>query len=426
MFCMLHPHITPGARLWQTGLYLVALMLPAPLLAGIPASSPIAHQASTFAPSDNVTSSHNWVYYLVKPHDNLTSLFRRAGLTPHDVYNISHARGADHSLTRLRPGQQLGLLIVAGKLRQLRYAPSALRTLNMRWHQDHYQASWSEHTPTTRQRFLAGQIEQSLFVDGKAAGMTPAMVLQYANIFSWDIDFTQDIQPGDQFQVLYNEQWLGDQKIHTGHIVAARFISRHGHVLTAIRHTDAAGNSHYFTPQGDSMQKAFLRMPVDFTRISSGFNLARRHPLLNRIRAHTGVDYAAPSGTPIKASGDGKIIWLGHKRGYGRTIVLQHGGNISTLYAHLSKYHRSLKSGDPVSQGQIIGYVGQSGLATGPHLHYEFRIAGQHKNPITVTLPRANPIPSAEKQRFTEQAAHILTQLASYSSVQLASMEQAP
>jgi murein DD-endopeptidase MepM/ murein hydrolase activator NlpD len=231
------------------------------------------------------------------------------------------------------------------------------------------------------------------------------------DIFGWDIDFALDIQPGDEFNVVYEKQYRNNEYIGDGRILAAEFINA-GHVFRAIRFDSPDGEvGNYFTPEGRSMHKQFLRAPVDFTRISSGFNLARLHPILNRIRAHKGVDYAAATGTPIKAAGDGKVSFQGVQNGYGNVVILDHGAGITTLYGHMSRFTKGLRNGERVKQGETIGYVGMTGAATGPHLHYEYRINGGYKDPRTVPLPNAEPIPPAYAADFRHQADLMMTGL---------------
>jgi murein DD-endopeptidase MepM/ murein hydrolase activator NlpD len=237
-----------------------------------------------------------------------------------------------------------------------------------------------------------------LFEAGMAAGMTDKITMDMAGIFEWDIDFIQDVREGDEFTVIYEEIWRDGVKLRNGSIVAAEFVNQ-GKSFRAARYRDATGRTDYYTPDGRSLRKAFIRAPINFTRISSNFNPNRRHPVLNTIRAHRGVDYAAPTGTPIRAAGEGKVLSRGVQGGYGNAIVLQHGGNITTLYGHMSKFG-SYRVGARVKQGDIIGYVGKSGLATGPHLHYEYRVNGAHRNPRTVPLPPANPVPAEYQEDF--------------------------
>ncbi len=381
-------------------------------------ASDIADIAKT---EDNTPAEEtdNWISYTVQKNDNLTSLFKRAGLSATDVYNVSNATKEDNELARLYPGEKLSFSIEGGALKKVKYKMNALKTLYIESNPEGYTTRIDERTPITKQRFAEGVINNSLFVDANNAGVSSNLIMRFAGLFGWDIDFSQDIQPGDSFKIIYNEQYLDGKKISDGNIIAAQFTNQ-GETFTAIRYTDSDNNTSYYTPDGHSMRKAFLRMPVDFARISSGFTTARKHPVLNKIRAHKGVDYAASTGTPIKASGDGKVIWLGTKNGFGRTIVLQHGNNITTLYAHMSKYNSKLKQGSRVKQGQVIGYIGQSGLATGPHLHYEFQVNGAHKNPMTVKFPQAEPVAPKERLAFAATAKQIVAMLDNHGSTQYA------
>ncbi|GAA0795439.1 peptidoglycan DD-metalloendopeptidase family protein [Marinobacterium sediminicola] len=368
----------------------------------------------------------NWVEYPVKSGDNLTTLFKRAGLGPRDVYRISQAVSGSDALSRLRPGQTLAFLIEDGLLRKLRHAQDRLNTTLIELTDTGYQVQQLERTPESRTAYAEGTITRSLFLDASEAGLSNKTIMQLAEIFGWDIDFALDIREGDRFRILYEQDYLDDAPLDQSRILAAEFINQ-GKTFSAIRFTDSKGNSQYFAPDGRSMRKAFLRSPVDFSRISSRFKPERYHPVLGKKRPHRGVDYAAATGTPIKAAGDGKIIWRGTKGGYGRTIILQHGGNITTLYAHLSRYQKGLNNGARVKQGQVIGYVGASGLATGPHLHYEFRSNGVHKNPLTVALPAAEPVASEERAAFQAESERLLAVLNQHANIHLAlSDEESP
>ncbi|MCU7945715.1 MAG: peptidoglycan DD-metalloendopeptidase family protein, partial [Candidatus Thiodiazotropha sp. (ex Cardiolucina cf. quadrata)] len=241
-------------------------------------------------------------------------------------------------------------------------------------------------------------------------GLSERLIMQLADIFGWDIDFALEIRSGDRFTVIFQEDYLDGEKLRDGPILAAEFVNQ-GRTYRALRYTDDSGNSDYFTPKGRSMRKAFLRAPVDFRRISSKFTRERYHPVLGKKRPHRGVDYAAKTGTPIKSAGDGKIIHRGKKGGYGRTVIIQHGQTYTTLYAHLSRYNKKAKRGQKVKQGQVIGYVGKTGLATGPHLHYEFRVNGVHRNPLTVKLPAAEPIAKKYRAGFQMKIQPLLSKL---------------
>jgi murein DD-endopeptidase MepM/ murein hydrolase activator NlpD len=249
-------------------------------------------------------------------------------------------------------------------------------------------------------------IDGSLDEAGAKAGLSNDMINELADVFAWDIDFANNIQTGDQFTLIY-EEGSGNAG---NRIVAAQFVNR-GKVHTAIRYKDKEGIVSYYTPDGRSLRKAFLSTPIDYARVSSHFDPHRMHPVLNRIRAHKGVDYAARTGTPVKAAGDGVVTFHGNKGGYGRMIVLAHGEHYETAYAHLSNFRENLQDGEPVKQGDVIGYVGQSGLATGPHLHYEFRVDGEHRDPEKLDSKQAMRLPNGIWEDFHSQTVPILTQL---------------
>ena len=352
----------------------------------------------------------NWSSVTVKSGDSLSTLFQRVGLSARDVYRVTQATKKSNSLRTLFPGDTLDFVINAGQLQKVRLIKSPLQQIIItRQEQGPYKVETITRQPDIETLFIQGAISNSLFLDGQRAGLSQKKLMELTNIFGWDIDFALDIRVQDQFALIYEEKYLDDQFIGEGHILTAQFTNR-GKIFNAIRHSD--GN--YYSPKGYSMRKAFLRSPVDFFRISSKYNPNRKHPVLKTIRPHRGVDYAAATGTPIKASGDGKVIWRGTKGGYGRTIILQHAGIYTTLYAHMSKYNSKVKKGSRVKQGQIIGYIGSSGLVTGPHLHYEFRANGVHKNPLKVKFPNVKPLNKKQMKEFKPMANAILAQLQSY------------
>ena len=236
---------------------------------------------------------------------------------------------------------------------------------------------------------VQGTIRTSLGDAARKANLSEPLLDQLTQIFAWDIDFAINLHPGDRFTVVYEKGGFNG----ADDIVAAEFTNR-GRTYRAVRYIDKDGYANYYSPEGNPLQKAFLSTPVDFARISSGYSLHRRHPVLNRIRAHKGVDYAARTGTPVKATGAGAISFLGRKGGYGQVVIIQHGDRYETVYAHLSGYKGGLRQGSRVRQGEVIGYVGQTGLATGPHLHYEFRIDGMHQNPLTAKVSTSTPVKS--------------------------------
>jgi murein DD-endopeptidase MepM/ murein hydrolase activator NlpD len=253
-------------------------------------------------------------------------------------------------------------------------------------------------------------IDHSLFEAVEAAGGHDQTAVSLADIFGWDIDFVLDIRPGDSFAVTYQELYQDGVYVKDGSVQAASFVNQ-GREYLAVRYVDPEGTAHYYTPDGRSMHKAFLRAPVEFTRVSSRFNSARFHPILNRIRAHQGVDYAAPIGTPVRAAGDGRVRFMGLKGGYGNVVEIEHSRSVVTVYGHLSRFARGARVGQHVTQGTVIAYVGMTGLATGPHLHYEYRVNGIFKNPQTVPLPDAAPIDARWRADFLARSAPQLASL---------------
>ena len=268
-----------------------------------------------------------------------------------------------------------------------------------------------ERTPEVLERFASVTIDESLYQSALKEGISDSIIMDLVFIFGWDIDFVFDIRSGDSFEVLYEEYFYKGEKIKNGDIVVARF-KRGKKVFSAIRFfSSVTGTKEYFSTRGENIKKAFLKTPVEFSYISSHYNLKRKHPVLNKIRAHTGVDYAAPTGTPVRSTSSGTVSFIGNKGGYGKLIEIKHSEDYSTRYAHLSKFNPRLNNGSKVEQGETIGYVGQTGLATGPHLHYEFRVGGNHTNPLTVKLPDAKPISEVEKEEFFDHAIKMINRL---------------
>jgi len=352
-----------------------------------------------------------WHEITVQSGDSLARIFNKQGIPPRQLHDIIATGKIAKKLTNIYPGQKLRMRTTPEDgLLELRYEIDALNQVQVTRNEDGFAAELIQREPERRSMRAAGTIDNSLFLAAQQANLPENITMELAGIFGWDIDFALDIRQGDQFALLYEELYLDGERIGTGNILAAEFTNA-GKLYQAVRYTDQQGRTDYYTPDGRSMRKTFLRTPVAFSRISSRFSTGRKHPLLNRIRAHKGVDYAASRGTPVKATGNGKIVLRGKKGGYGKTIVIKHGSRYSTLYAHLNSYSRGLRNGSRVQQGQIIGYVGSTGLATGPHLHYEFRVNGVHRNPLTVKLPDAAPLPKKYRQEFRLATENLLAQL---------------
>jgi len=364
-----------------------------------------------------------WRTITVRSGDNMSIIFDRLHISPQQLHAAMQADREKRFLSQLHPGQQVQFQIRDNTLQAIRYELSEEKSYYVERQGDEFNSRIFEKPLETRLTHASGVITTSLFQSGQDAGLSDNIIMELVNIFGWDVDFALDIRKGDRFSLLYEQYYLDGEKLRDGRILAAEFTSQ-DKAYQAVLFTDPNGRGLYYSPDGRSMRKAFLRSPVDFRRISSKFQRERWHPVLGKKRPHRGVDYAAKTGTPIKAAGDGKVIFRGTKGGYGRTLIIQHGGNITTLYGHMSRYRSGVTSGSRVRQGQIIGYVGMSGLATGPHLHYEFRINGVHRNPLTVKLPNASPIPAIYKAAFEQQSRQLLAQLELFNNIQVAEADK--
>lgn len=356
------------------------------------------------------------VEFVVRRNDTLDRIFRHLKLNLTDLASIRELPGVQQQLDRLRPGDTIRLVHDEGLVQSLSRRISETEVLSVTRVDETGTAPFAAEVVATpvdiHESQAQGTIDSSLFVAARAAGVSPEIILRLANdIFGWDIDFALDIQPGDRFNLIYEQKFRDGGYIGDGRILAADFFND-GTVHRAVYFESADGKvADYYTPEGRSMRRQFLRAPLDFTRISSNFNPRRRHPILNMIRAHKGVDYSAPTGTIIKAAGDGRVSFVGTKGGYGRAVILEHGGGISTLYGHMSRFASGLRDGNRVKQGMTIGYVGSSGAATGPHLHYEYLVNGLHKNPRTVSLPDAAPIQEGYLAEFKSRSGLLLARL---------------
>jgi murein DD-endopeptidase MepM/ murein hydrolase activator NlpD len=272
-----------------------------------------------------------------------------------------------------------------------------------------------------QQQMKSGEIRSSLFAATDAAGLSDNVAVQLADIFAGDVDFHRDLRRGDKFTVIYEMFFHEGRAIKSGRLLAAEFINQ-GKSYRAVWFQDAEGKGAYYTPEGKNLRKAFLRSPLEFSRVSSGFSM-RFHPILQQWRAHKGIDYAAPTGTHVKATADGVVESVGRQNGYGNFIMLKHQGGFSTSYAHLSSFAGGLRKGARVRQGDVIGHVGQTGWATGPHLHYEFRVNDQVRNPLTVALPAALPVPAQQITAFNSVSARLAAELNLLKNTNLALLE---
>ena len=373
--------------------------------------------------TDQVTGG--WQTITVKTGDNLSLIFDRLHLSGADLDRILGLGGDTARLKRLNPEDSLRIRIEGGAFAELVHDFDLGHTLHVRNNDGAFTAETVVADLETRVVHASGVIQSSLFEAGQTAGLSDTAIMNMADIFDFDIDLVLDIREGDRFSVVYEEIYQGGKKVKEGTILAAEFVNQ-GKSIRAVRYEDRAGHADYYRADGQTLRKAFIRTPVEFTRITSRFSTKRRHPILNRIRAHKGVDYAAPTGTPVRATGDAKVAYVGWQGGYGHVVMLDHAGGYTTVYGHLSRFAKSVKQGASVRQGQTIGYVGQSGLATGSHLHYEFRVNGVHRDPLKVALPKSLPIGKNKRADFKEKTKKALALLHEASNLAAAQSRERP
>ena len=348
-------------------------------------------------PTQSIPSIQTKKIHTVKDGENLSLIFEKYKVPLNETYKI-YRKDSSNEVKNILPNDRIEFLSLNGKLQKIIIYKSPLLSYQIDLFPE-IVIDRTDKEPELIKSFRTGFIESSFYLAGLKSDIPESVIMDLAYIFAWDIDFVFDIRVGDKFKLLYETPFVDGQQIENGSILFAEFYNQNNR-FTAIRYKGKNKKWEYFNENGGSLEKAFLRAPLDFAYVSSHFNPNRRHPILNTIRAHNGVDYAAKRGTPIRATGEGVIQSAGWKSGYGRTIVIRHGGEITTLYAHLDKYHPGISKGTKVSQGQTIGYVGDSGLATAPHLHYEFKIGEKRTDPLKVTLPSASPLEQSNMDQF--------------------------
>ena len=384
------------------------------LMPGNEADPAIGAYGITGAPAEP-----DWHRVTVRAGQSLADIFEENDLSPADLQRALNSQNDASALRHIHPGDEFAFVKDAnGGLVMMRFDRGDAARVTLRFTPEAVTETVDERAIERRTQVGHGVLTRSLYEAGAQAGMSDTMIWKLANAFGYDIDFAQDLREGDSFSVIYDDVYREGEHLHDGDIIAATFINQ-GKRYTAIRYTNEKGESMYYSEDGRPLRKAFLRTPVEFTRISSMFSVGRMHPILGYMRAHQGVDYAAPTGTPIRSAGDGKIVFRGWKSGYGNFVIVQHNAHISTAYGHMSAFANE-KLGQHVSQGQVIGYVGMTGLATGPHLHYEFRVDGQHRNPLTVTLPKEEPLPPSQLALFKQKSGALLAKLKFVDGLKLA------
>lgn len=408
------------AALVALGLFRIAnndvATAPAPLMSTPAAiAMPDAAHEPVFEPEveENILPpAQPWLDQVVRRGDNLSLIFKRAGYTDRDVHRVVSQSTDGKLLERIYPGQTIAFQPDdTGALAAVRYIRSQLETVTYQRGEHGFESLVDTRSPEPREAWATGIISSSLFLAGQEAGLSQNLIMEMANIFGGVIDFVLDPRQGDTIQLIYEKLFLDGEVYQDGDIIAASFTNQ-GETFNAFRYTDSSGDVNYYNENGVSMRKAFLLAPVDFSRISSNFNLRRLHPIYKTTRPHRGTDYAASRGTPVYAAGDGRVSKTGYSKANGNYVFIQHGEQYVTKYLHLHK--RKVKTGQRVSQSQVIGTVGSTGAATGPHLHYEFLMNGVHRNPRTIhkKLPKAKSLPASEMPRFREAINETSTQLA--------------
>ena len=352
----------------------------------------------------------------IKRNDSLFSILKRLGIEEKNIVTLVNS-DRSNLLAQIKIGKTLEVGINDSNIViSLNYIKDFKSGVRAEKRGEVYEIEEYELNTEKYRVFKNIEINNSLYVDGLKEGLPDSVIMDLVYIFGWDIDFVHDIRPGDSYSLIYEEVFVNGEKKLDGDILIAEFINR-DRTHTAIRYKLQNGFSEYFSLEGRNVKKAFLRSPVKFSYISSSYNLKRRHPILHKIRAHTGVDYAASRGTPVRTTGDGTVVFVGKKGGYGNLVEIKHTEDYSTRYAHLNKFHSKIKVGKKVKQSETIGYVGRTGTATGDHLHYEFRVNGKHTNPVTVKLPNAKPIHENDKDSYDLHAKKIIADLKKYQNL---------
>lgn len=386
--------------------------IPAPAVVATPAAALV--QTQTPITPEDLTNQKSWQQVQVADGDTLAGLFIKLGLSPDQLHQILLFGTQINPLLALQAGQEIDFLIDGNKqLQQLTFSPTPLETMTLTANGKHFNLTVVKHQPTTQLDFASATIQHSLYAAGDQAGLDPKITNELTKVFSSQLSLAKNIQPGDQFRVLYNDLYAGSKQIGVGDMVAAQIITQKK-TYTAIRYLSADGKARYYTANGTSLSGggiSFLRYPVNSPHISSYFSMHRFNPVLHIVRPHYGVDFAAPSGTPIHATANGVVEFAGVESGYGDIVILKHTEGYSTRYAHMSRFAHALRTGESVKEGQVIGYIGRTGTATGPNLHYEVRINNRPYNPLTVKLPQSPSLTHSQLKQFVPYAKNLLAKL---------------
>jgi murein DD-endopeptidase MepM/ murein hydrolase activator NlpD len=364
-----------------------------------------------------------WIEERIHSGDTLGNLALRLGLSSEEARRLVSAAQGHPMLRNMRPGRSvLARVTHDGQLLLLRYLNTDGHLLTVERAGEAFSVKAEPAHLEARTDMRSGVIQSSLYGATDAADIPDSIASELADVFSGEIDFHRELQRGDRFSVLYETHYHDGQLVRTGRLLAAEFINN-GKTHQAFAFTDPQGRQGYYTAEGKSLKRAFLKSPIPFSRISSGFTGNRFHPVLKTWRAHKGIDYAAPTGTPVRAVSDAVVEFSGHQGGYGNLVVLKHSGAYSTAYGHLSRFGKGIRRGTRISQGQIIGFVGMTGMTSGPHLHYEFRVGGEQRNPLTLKLPTAIPLDPRSHTAFKQSSEPLVAQLGMIRDHNLAAFE---
>ncbi len=374
--------------------------------------------------ADQTALGDFWYQDHIRRDDTLYSILSRLNIRNRDAIDfIRNDYVANEIASSLKPNHSIEARTTSnGNLISLEYQLNSDEFISVQIIENEYKASKNRRQLEVRPILKSAEIKSSLFGATDDANIPDSIAIQVAEMFESDIDFHTDLRQGDRFNVIYEGSYDQGELIKTGDVLAAEFVNK-GKTYRAVGYRDESNEIHYYTPEGKSLHKSFLRSPLEFTRISSSFSLGRFHPVLQTMRAHKGVDMAAPTGTRIKAAGDAVVEFVGKKGGYGNVIILKHANGVNTVYGHLSRFTAGLRRGSKVAQGEIIGFVGMTGVSTGPHLHYEFLLNGQHRDPMTVALPKANPIAARDQSKFNAVSAQMTAQLKLLGTSNIAALE---
>ncbi|WP_058477891.1 M23 family metallopeptidase [Legionella steigerwaltii] len=391
-----------------------------PELAKDTAKTVVDNVVKTVKPVKKIVKDNEWQTIRPRSGDSMATIFKRLGLTAQNLHLVMQKNPYAKALTAIKPSQELKFLISKNKLEKLVIPMNNIQTLTVYRDGAVYKTKVDSKKVKTQERYVTGVVTGSLYTTAQRLGIPRKLIQQMTTILRKDIDFSRSVRSGDRFSIAYDSFYVENKMVGIGDIVAVSYTNQ-GKTAQAVRHISRNGNRDYYTPKGESFKKAFSRYPIKFSHISSTFTSTRYHPILHYKRAHKGIDLAAPIGTPIQSVGDGTITNIGRHNGYGNMIEVKHDKTYSTLYGHMLRFAKGLSKGSRIKRGQVIGYVGQTGLATGPHCHYELHVHNQPRNPTTTYLPTASPVPARELAQFKAKVRNVFAHLKSLEKTNYAS-----